>query len=113
MFAMDLLMIYNYAVLLQFSSLGSLDEKWLAELASSMSSGLSEDKTPLGLGEPRIIWPTVEDVRCSLEVLQSRLFRLSLLLVRVRFFPKPFPGFGHWLLSIGCAAVTLDRQFHA
>ncbi|XP_041023489.1 tyrosyl-DNA phosphodiesterase 1 isoform X5 [Juglans microcarpa x Juglans regia] len=51
----------------QFSSLGSLDEKWLAELASSMSSGFSEDKTPLGLGEPRIIWPTVEDVRCSLE----------------------------------------------
>ncbi|PON39438.1 Tyrosyl-DNA phosphodiesterase I [Parasponia andersonii] len=51
----------------QFSSLGSLDEKWMAELASSMSSGLSEDKTPLGPGEPLIIWPTVEDVRCSLE----------------------------------------------
>ncbi|XP_059437663.1 tyrosyl-DNA phosphodiesterase 1 [Corylus avellana] len=51
----------------QFSSLGSLDEKWLAELASSMSSGSAEDKTPLGLGQPRIIWPTVEDVRCSLE----------------------------------------------
>ncbi|CAJ1925113.1 unnamed protein product [Sphenostylis stenocarpa] len=52
----------------QFSSLGSLDEKWMTELASSMSAGLSEDKTPLGLGEPQIIWPTVEDVRCSLEV---------------------------------------------
>lgn len=51
----------------QFSSLGSLDEKWMAELASSMSSGVSEDKKPLGLGEPLIIWPTVEDVRCSLE----------------------------------------------
>ncbi|KAK6917354.1 Tyrosyl-DNA phosphodiesterase I [Dillenia turbinata] len=51
----------------QFSSLGSLDDKWMAELASSMSSGLSEDKTPLGLGIPQIIWPTVEDVRCSLE----------------------------------------------
>ncbi|KAJ1420454.1 Tyrosyl-DNA phosphodiesterase I, partial [Sesbania bispinosa] len=51
----------------QFSSLGSLDEKWMAELASSMSAGLSEDKVPLGLGEPQIIWPTVEDVRCSLE----------------------------------------------
>ncbi|PPD71861.1 hypothetical protein GOBAR_DD31226 [Gossypium barbadense] len=51
----------------QFSSLGSLDEKWMAELASSMSSGYSEDKTPLGLGESLIIWPTVEDVRCSLE----------------------------------------------
>ncbi|KAH7545799.1 hypothetical protein FEM48_Zijuj01G0132100 [Ziziphus jujuba var. spinosa] len=51
----------------QFSSLGSLDEKWMAEFASSMSSGSSEDKTPLGPGEPLIIWPTVEDVRCSLE----------------------------------------------
>uniref|UniRef100_A0A6N2KX78 PNK FHA domain-containing protein n=1 Tax=Salix viminalis TaxID=40686 RepID=A0A6N2KX78_SALVM len=51
----------------QFSSLGSLDEKWMTELASSMSSGCAEDKTPLGLGEPQIIWPTVEDVRCSLE----------------------------------------------
>ncbi|KAL5578945.1 hypothetical protein UlMin_011387 [Ulmus minor] len=51
----------------QFSSLGSLDEKWMAELKSSMSSGLSKDKTPLGPGEPLIIWPTVEDVRCSLE----------------------------------------------
>ncbi|KDO75548.1 hypothetical protein CISIN_1g006675mg [Citrus sinensis] len=51
----------------QFSSLGSLDEKWMAELSSSMSSGFSEDKTPLGIGEPLIVWPTVEDVRCSLE----------------------------------------------
>jgi tyrosyl-DNA phosphodiesterase 1 len=54
--------------LLQFSSLGSLDEKWMVELASSMSAGLSEDKVPLGMGEPQIIWPTVEDVRCSIEV---------------------------------------------
>ncbi|KAI3456414.1 hypothetical protein Pfo_013077 [Paulownia fortunei] len=51
----------------QFSSLGSLDEKWMAELASSMSAGMTEDKKPLGLGKPLIIWPSVEDVRCSLE----------------------------------------------
>lgn len=51
----------------QFSSLGSLDEKWLAEFASSMSSGMTSDKSPLGIGKPLIIWPTVEDVRCSLE----------------------------------------------
>ncbi|KAL9456276.1 hypothetical protein AB3S75_005491 [Citrus x aurantiifolia] len=51
----------------QFSSLGSLDEKWMAELSSSMSSGFSEDKTPLGIGQPLIVWPTIEDVRCSLE----------------------------------------------
>ncbi|KAM7255296.1 hypothetical protein ACFE04_020537 [Oxalis oulophora] len=53
----------------QFSSLGSLDEKWMTELATSMSSGFSEDKTPLGPGEPLIIWPSVEDVRCSIELL--------------------------------------------
>ncbi|KAL4628509.1 hypothetical protein ACB092_05G244300 [Castanea dentata] len=57
----------NSPLAYQFSSLGSLDEKWLAELTYSMSSGFSEDKTPLGLGQPRIVWPTVEDVRCSLE----------------------------------------------
>ncbi|CAL0332101.1 unnamed protein product [Lupinus luteus] len=51
----------------QFSSLGSLDEKWMAEFASSLSAGSCEDKTPLGMGEAQIIWPTVEDVRCSLE----------------------------------------------
>ncbi|XP_015574204.1 tyrosyl-DNA phosphodiesterase 1 isoform X1 [Ricinus communis] len=57
----------NSPLAYQFSSLGSLDAKWMTELATSLSSGLSEDRTPLGLGEPRIIWPTVEDVRCSLE----------------------------------------------
>lgn len=51
----------------QFSSLGSLDEKWLAEFGSSLSAGVTSDKSPLGIGKPRIIWPTVEDVRCSLE----------------------------------------------
>ncbi|XP_021766943.1 tyrosyl-DNA phosphodiesterase 1-like isoform X1 [Chenopodium quinoa] len=51
----------------QFSSLGSLDEKWMTELRTSMSSGLSADASTLGLGEPLIIWPTVEDVRWSLE----------------------------------------------
>ncbi|CAL9230355.1 unnamed protein product [Arabidopsis halleri] len=51
----------------QFSSLGSLDEKWLAEFGTSLSSGITEDKTPLGPGDPLIIWPTVEDVKCSLE----------------------------------------------
>ncbi|XP_039119814.1 tyrosyl-DNA phosphodiesterase 1 isoform X2 [Dioscorea cayenensis subsp. rotundata] len=51
----------------QFSSLGSLDEKWLSEFSFSMSSGVTHDKSPLGIGKPLIIWPTVEDVRCSLE----------------------------------------------
>nr|GLL28779.1 tyrosyl-DNA phosphodiesterase 1 [Ipomoea trifida] len=51
----------------QFSSLGSLDEKWMTEFASSLSAGQSDDKKPLGIGEQMIVWPTVEDVRCSLE----------------------------------------------
>ncbi|KAI3698104.1 hypothetical protein L6452_31216 [Arctium lappa] len=57
----------NSPLVYQFSSLGSLDEKWMTELAFSMSSGVSDDKKPLGPGEPLIIWPTVEDIRCSLE----------------------------------------------
>ncbi|MCD7451068.1 hypothetical protein HAX54_009439 [Datura stramonium] len=52
----------------QFSSLGSLDEKWMTEFASSMSAGVTDDKKPLGNGEPMIVWPNVEDVRCSLEL---------------------------------------------
>lgn len=63
---------YNFFVL-QFSSLGSLDEKWLAEFRDSLSSGITEDKTPLGPGDPLIIWPTVEDVRCSLEVIRIKI----------------------------------------
>ncbi|KAL8461355.1 hypothetical protein ACS0TY_032727 [Phlomoides rotata] len=55
------------SLIYQFSSLGSLDEKWMTELASSMSAGMTEDKKPLGPGKPLIIWPSVEDVRCSIE----------------------------------------------
>lgn len=46
----------------------------MTELATSMSSGISEDKTPLGIGQSQIIWPTVEDVRCSLEVVNKLVF---------------------------------------
>uniref|UniRef100_A0A0A9GJG6 Tyrosyl-DNA phosphodiesterase 1 n=1 Tax=Arundo donax TaxID=35708 RepID=A0A0A9GJG6_ARUDO len=51
----------------QFSSLGSLDEKWMNEFAYSLSAGKSDDGSPLGIGKPLIIWPTVEGVRCSIE----------------------------------------------
>lgn len=64
--------LFPVMLLLQFSSLGSLDEKWMLEFASSMSAGVTRDKKPLGVGEPLIIWPTVEDVRNSLEVLLNR-----------------------------------------
>lgn len=62
---------------MQFSSLGSLDEKWLAEFGASLSSGITEDRTPLGHGDPLIIWPTVEDVRCSLEVIFKNTLYIS------------------------------------
>ncbi|KAL6843038.1 hypothetical protein ACP4OV_027112 [Aristida adscensionis] len=56
------------SVLEGFSSLGSLDEKWMDEFACSLSSGKSDDDgLPLGIGKPLIVWPTVEDVRCSIE----------------------------------------------
>ncbi|KAI5066303.1 hypothetical protein GOP47_0018927 [Adiantum capillus-veneris] len=51
----------------QFSSLGSLDEKWLSEFGNSTSSGLSAHGKSLGPGNVQILWPTVEDVRCSIE----------------------------------------------
>ena len=54
---------------MQFSSLGSLDEKWMSEFTYSLSAGKSDDGSPLGIGKPMIVWPTVEDVRCSIEVL--------------------------------------------
>lgn len=53
---------------MQFSSLGSLDEKWMSEFACSLSAGKADDGSPLGIGKPLIVWPTVEDVRCSIEV---------------------------------------------
>ncbi|KAJ3670391.1 hypothetical protein LUZ60_010715 [Juncus effusus] len=51
----------------QFSSLGSLDEKWLTEFQNSLSAGSTEDRCQLGIGQPLIVFPTVEDVRCSIE----------------------------------------------
>jgi tyrosyl-DNA phosphodiesterase-1 len=52
---------------MQFSSLGSLDEKWMSEFACSLSAGKSDNGSPLGIGKPLIVWPTVEDVRTSIE----------------------------------------------
>ncbi|KAH7436531.1 hypothetical protein KP509_05G024500 [Ceratopteris richardii] len=51
----------------QFSSLGSLDEKWLSEFSMSTCSGYTFEDKPLGPGHMQILWPTVEDVRCSIE----------------------------------------------
>eukprot|EP00850_Spirogloea_muscicola_P009649 SM000054S18135 [mRNA] locus=s54:592783:596977:+ [translate_table: standard] len=52
----------------QFSSLGSLDEKWMEEFLISVSSGSCSSGCPLGVArDVRCIWPTVEDIRWSLE----------------------------------------------
>ena len=63
-----LALVYVYSSM-QFSSLGSLDEKWMSEFTYSLSAGKSDDGSPLGIGKPMIVWPTVEDVRGSIEVL--------------------------------------------
>ncbi|KAJ7560336.1 hypothetical protein O6H91_04G125000 [Diphasiastrum complanatum] len=57
----------NSPLVYQFSSIGSLDEKWMGEFASSTCAGSMPNKELLGPGEVQIVWPTVEDVRWSLE----------------------------------------------
>eukprot|EP01025_Chloroclados_australasicus_P022497 TRINITY_DN2314_c0_g1_i2.p1 TRINITY_DN2314_c0_g1~~TRINITY_DN2314_c0_g1_i2.p1 ORF type:complete len:412 (+),score=32.77 TRINITY_DN2314_c0_g1_i2:56-1237(+) len=56
----------------QFSSLGSLDEKWLySEFMASLSRGkCSPHTSPLGIpigNKVALVWPTVDEVRNSLE----------------------------------------------
>jgi len=62
------------SIVCQFSSLGSLDEKWLyGEFLKSFSSGMSENgsQAPELSGDPadelKLVWPTVEQVRTSIE----------------------------------------------
>lgn len=59
----------SWILYVQFSSLGSLDEKWLSELAASMQEGSTPERNKLGPGQVQIVWPSVEDIRCSLEVI--------------------------------------------
>mmetsp|Transcript_34404 Transcript_34404/g.58284 ORF Transcript_34404/g.58284 Transcript_34404/m.58284 type:complete len:1120 (-) Transcript_34404:101-3460(-) len=61
-------------VVAQFSSLGSLSQKWLADFKKSMSAGkktlndCADSKMNISSVEKlQIIWPTVEEVRTSLE----------------------------------------------
>ncbi|KAL0031162.1 hypothetical protein WJX77_006853 [Trebouxia sp. C0004] len=57
----------------QFSSLGSLDERWLSkEFRVSLSAGLSSAGGKLGLGAAgakglQLVWPTVQEIKASLE----------------------------------------------
>ncbi|KAL3157421.1 hypothetical protein ABBQ32_011893 [Trebouxia sp. C0010 RCD-2024] len=57
----------------QFSSLGSLDERWLTnEFRGSLSAGLTSSGGTLGAGAAgpqgfQLIWPTVQDIRDSVE----------------------------------------------
>eukprot|EP00898_Chlorokybus_atmophyticus_P002644 jgi/Chlat1/3380/Chrsp23S03810 len=51
----------------QCSSMGSLDEKWMKEFAHSLNAGKSDNGRPLAPGNFSIVWPTVQEVRCSIE----------------------------------------------
>lgn len=60
----------NSPVVAQCSSMGSLDEKWLLqEFCKSLSGGrvVDDQGRLLGTGDISIVWPTVEEVRNSLE----------------------------------------------
>jgi hypothetical protein len=69
----------QHAHYVQFSSLGSLDEKWMDEFASSVQAGSTFGKEKLGSGPVQIIWPTVEDIRSSIEVLTEHAMSSKLL----------------------------------
>ncbi|KAJ4838737.1 tyrosyl-DNA phosphodiesterase 1 [Turnera subulata] len=92
----------NSPLVYQFSSLGSLDEKWMAEFTTSMSSGFSEGKMPLGLGEPLMIWPTVEDVRCSLELVTSGCVELLAKFSNRWAMDNPDFGASHLYICTSC-----------
>jgi tyrosyl-DNA phosphodiesterase-1 len=53
----------------QFSSQGSVraETGWQAAFRESLSAGASASGGPLGVGQERIVWPTEEEVRTSLE----------------------------------------------
>uniref|UniRef100_A0A7S0GYA7 PNK FHA domain-containing protein n=1 Tax=Amorphochlora amoebiformis TaxID=1561963 RepID=A0A7S0GYA7_9EUKA len=62
-------------LVMQFSSMGSLNEKWLRSFQESLSSGKKHSvdgggnarpKGALGRGEIKIIWPTIEEIRTSI-----------------------------------------------
>ncbi|KAF3661450.1 Tyrosyl-DNA phosphodiesterase-related isoform 2 [Capsicum annuum] len=89
----------------QFSSLGSLDEKWMTEFASSMSAGVTDDKRPLGTGEPMIVWPNVEDVRCSLEDIPQPISGIDFRLYFC-FFGIPVRGNGKGDYKAGNLTLT-------
>lgn len=57
----------NAPVISQFSSVGSLDEKWLfKEFLVSLSRGKKEDGGPIGPSNTlQLIWPTVKQVQNS------------------------------------------------
>jgi hypothetical protein len=58
----------------------------MSEFAYSLSAGKSEDGSPLGIGKPLIIWPTVEDVRCSIEVFKILIFFLVYCIMKFMHF---------------------------
>ena len=59
-------------VLCQFTSIGSIAERWMEEMRASLCAGKSDSSAPrlggarLGDGPMQLIWPTAEEVRSSL-----------------------------------------------
>ena len=51
----------------QFTSNGTVRADLLAEFRNAFCAGRTSDGTPLGQGQVRLVWPTVEEVRRSYE----------------------------------------------
>lgn len=61
----------NNSIACQFSSLGSINEKWLqSEFMESLSQGQIRKEENVNV---YLVWPTVEDIRTSLEGWESGL----------------------------------------
>ena len=56
-------------VLAQYTSVGNLDPRWLADFVESMSAGRTGGGHPLGMpaADAHLVWPTVWEVQNSLE----------------------------------------------
>jgi hypothetical protein len=86
-----------------------LDEKWLSEFTTSTSAGRTPQNQPLGLGKFHVLWPTVEDVRCSIEVKQRFLGSVNFLFGEAKLPGRVFKTSGlilEFLFLIGCHLLS-------
>ncbi|KAH9104914.1 hypothetical protein AeMF1_019144 [Aphanomyces euteiches] len=57
----------DHPLICQYSSLGSLDEKWLVEFFKSMTGATSAVESPIPAGKLHCIWPSVAAVQNSIQ----------------------------------------------